>query len=330
MIAAAPLGKLGVMITLSPRLGKWLVLLVFVALPTAVFANMPIFFVFAGVRITLWWTVLLAVAIEALALRYVFALTWRRALWAAFLINVGTALLGFFVYPFVGMLSFPVLAPIVTEAFGTGQAVEIAAYCLAAAIIDTPIELALLALISATAGYRLKIGPKAVAVFFIANLVSASVLFAAIQEGPRKRPVDAETRQLIEDRFAEETAFARTVFRDLPNHIDETGDVDPIRRAELVQQAKILQFFELMVGTRQSQYAIVSLELSTPGVGFSYSYEKERYDGEAKVTRGTLQKFSTRDPGVDETLDVLHYHLFSEDRGAAYSVRAILLLSSGH
>lgn len=43
---------------------------ILIAVPGMALANMPIFLVFAGVRITLWWTVLLAIAIKAAALHY--------------------------------------------------------------------------------------------------------------------------------------------------------------------------------------------------------------------------------------------------------------------
>lgn len=305
----------------------WVLAALLALLPTLALANIPIFFVFAGVRVTLWWTILLAIAVEAVALRYFFSLTWRQAAWAAVLVNIGTALLGFVVYPIVGTLSYPLLAPVVTQTFGTGEVVEIAAYCIAAAVIDTPIELALLAGLSTAAGYGIKVGWKAAAVFFVANLISAAVLFAAIQIGPRHRSVDAQTQDLLQTRFAQEVAFARGIFDELPRHIDAEGKVDASWRADLEQQVEGLNFLELMIGTSKAQYPVVAMPLGGVGSGATYSYGKDRYDGEAKVTPGTLERYGNADPSQNGTLEVLHYQLWNETADPRYSVRAILPLS---
>ncbi|WP_212537429.1 hypothetical protein [Thetidibacter halocola] len=290
--------------------------------PSRALADVPIFFVFAWVRVALWWTILLAIGIEALALHLLFALTWRRALWAAVLVNVGTAALGFIAYPLVGTLSYPALAPLVMQTFGTGQIVEIAAYCIAAAIIDTPIELGLLALLSRAAGYGVRIGGKAAAVFFVANLLSAAVLFTAIQIGPRQHPVDAETRRLLDGPFNEEVALVATIFDELSRHRDAEGNIDEAWRAALKAQAEGLDFVQLEIATGGRIYPIVAMPTGGIGTGMTFTYEDDRYDGAAMVTRGTVQRYGASPPGAPR--DVLHYRLFAEDAAHPYSVQAIL------
>ena len=297
-----------------------------ILLPTAVLADVPILFVFAGVRVVFWWTILVAIAVEAVALWRFFGLSLRRAVVAAVVVNIGTALMGFVVYPLVGMMSYPVLAPLVTNVFGTGRIVEVAAYCIAAAVVDTPIELGLLVLLSAVAGYGVKIGRKAAAVFFLANLISAAVLFVAIEIGPRRVPVDAAMQDLIATEFADEVAFINAVFRALPDHVDEDGKVDPAWREGLRQEAEGMAFVELMVGSNKAQYAVVKMPMPGIGRGYMFEYEEARYDGDAKITRGTMRPHGTSGDAQDAVMRVVHYHIYGNGAEPVRAVRAILRL----
>ncbi|SLN63679.1 hypothetical protein PEL8287_03482 [Roseovarius litorisediminis] len=301
---------------------------VLAVLPTALLANVPIFFVFAGVRVLLWWTIILAILIEAIVLWWIFDTSLRRALWAAFLINIGTTVLGFFIYPMVGTLSYPVLAPIITDVFGTGQLVELSAYCIAAAVVDTPVELLLLAILSAMAGYGFKITWKTGLIFFLANLVSAGILIAALQFEERKRPIDPETLQAIEQEFAPELEFAKMVFRELPNHTQpENGELDPGWRAEISAHAKQLNFVELTVATGKKSYIIVPLPNMKLGESYTYTYGQDSYQGTTRFIPGTLERWHLSENKSIEKIDVLHVQLSTGPGSSEYhNVRSILAL----
>lgn len=284
---------------------------------------MPIFFVFASVKVTFWWTVVLAIGIEAVALWYLFGLSPRQAVWASLLINTGTALLGILVYPLIGALSYPVLAPLVSETFGQSMTVELAAYCIAAAVIDTPLELILLARLSTRAQYGLSIGLKAVGVFFFANLISAGVLLAALYLGSVKRPVTEATRQAIEQVLVVEVDFAQRVMRDLPAHRDSEGRIDPEWRSQLMEEVKDLNLLDFSVGTGGSVYYLVPYSIADRTVASHYLNNREEYFGEALVQEGRIE--FRRAPGQPvETMDVLYYRLEGEIDGRPVGVTAVL------
>ncbi|WP_135506873.1 hypothetical protein [Roseovarius aestuariivivens] len=286
-----------------------LVLAVFLLslIPAVALANVPIFFVFATVRVTLWWTVLVAIAIEAVVLWAVFDMPARRAGLAAILVNIGTAALGFVIYPAAGLAVYPLLAPVVSEVFGAGDIVEIAAYCVAAAVIDTPVELALLAGLSRAAGYGLRFGWQRAGAFFLANLLSAAVLFAALQVEVRTKPVSEATKRILASEMGAQLALADDVFAALPAHVDAAGVIDPDWAGGIAARARDLGVLELTVGTGADFVTILRAELPPIGYGLAYTYEEDQRYGDATVTRGTIRRHENRDPVGGEVREVVHY-----------------------
>jgi predicted exporter len=57
---------------------------------------------FALVRLAMWWVILLALAIESLALRYLFGMNWRRAVRVVIIVNAISLLCGVAFYPLAG------------------------------------------------------------------------------------------------------------------------------------------------------------------------------------------------------------------------------------
>ena len=97
-------------------------LVMVMALATPAMANMPMFYVIAFTKMARWpWlTIPLTLLIEAIAVRWIFQLNWKRAAIASVGVNLASGLLGFVLYPIVGMVLYHILAPTVIELTGGG------------------------------------------------------------------------------------------------------------------------------------------------------------------------------------------------------------------
>ncbi len=201
--------------TLKQSVGaRALLILVLGLWPAMAAANVPMFFVFALTKITYWWSIPLAVAIEGAALRWLFGYAWTVALRASLIVNLVSLALGILLYPMIGMMLFPVLAPAVTGAFGYGQMVELIATAIGFALVDAAVEVITLNVMQAWGWER--VTWRAAIWFFLANLVTAALLLAVIYAAatpPRIKTAELDT---VFATYAEEIALMDRLLEEMP------------------------------------------------------------------------------------------------------------------
>jgi hypothetical protein len=147
-------------------------------LPVPALANIPMFWIIPLAKLEYWWTVLLAIVIEAVAIRWIFDFTWNRSAVAAMVVNFATFLLGFILYPAAGGILYPLVEPLVTRPTGGGELIGHRAtlvLLLIVALLDSAVELALLRSL-----YKAVIVLQKALLFLLANLFTASIFFALL------------------------------------------------------------------------------------------------------------------------------------------------------
>ncbi len=223
------------------------------AMPGAVMANMPMFFVIGFTRFVYWWTVPFAIAVELVAIRYIFRVTWGKAATLSLAANVVSAVAGILVYPLIGTALYPALAPAVVGIFGFGFTVEAAATTLAMAGVDTALELGIIALFLRTATFREGL------LFLASNIVTAALLLATLlYANAPPRLSEAERSAFLSD-YAAQLVFLSEVLQEAPDNLgatDFTFDEDWL--AEKAAQAEDLRFDVLRVGTKMRMGHIAS------------------------------------------------------------------------
>lgn len=143
--------------------------------PVSALADIPMFLALPITKLTFWWTVLLAIAIEAAAIRWIFQFTWKRSTVASLTVNLATFLLGLVLYPEIGMSLYPVLEPLVTRLTGGGVFVELGVTLAISTLLDTAVELGLL-----RAVFDAGIVLRSALLFLLANVLTASIFFILI------------------------------------------------------------------------------------------------------------------------------------------------------
>jgi hypothetical protein len=211
-------------------------------------ANMPMFFMIAFTKVSYWWTILLAIAIEAAAIHWIFKLPWIRAAIASVAVNVATLALGIVLYPFVGSMLYPSLAPAVTDLTGGGWFAELAATLLGTSVIDAVVELAILMLV-----FKALMAWSRAALFFVANVATAGILFGAmtLSSLPERLPQE-EVDQVLQV-FAPEIRFMHDLLDELPQrlrpmeNIPNLNEFDPDWARSKRSEADSLRFHELWI-----------------------------------------------------------------------------------
>jgi hypothetical protein len=133
-------------------------------------------------RVAYWWAIPTAVIIEATVLRYALKIGWRKALVVSFLVNIASGIVGIPLYPAMGMMFYPIIAPLVTGIFGFGVLVEAAATFAALVALDTSIEFLTLVLLRQR--LRVPTGAWTAAWLAAANILSTCLLVAVIATVP--------------------------------------------------------------------------------------------------------------------------------------------------
>lgn len=177
-------------------------------------ANVPMLPFFAFVRMSMWWVILLALVIETVALRLLFALDWQRAARLALFVNAISLACGVVLYPLAGALGYALLEDWIVAVFGATDRIELSALVIGAAFVDTAVELVALRWVwSIRANWWRGLG------FLLANLLSAGILVAVMAREAHvpEMPVDEAAR--IEAQYAEEIAFLRQVLNEFPAHV---------------------------------------------------------------------------------------------------------------
>lgn len=201
-----------------PSRSKYQGALVAIALvaPSAAMADMPMFFVLAFTRFVYWWTIPLAIAVELVAIRYIFHVTWNKAVVLSLAVNALSAAAGILVYPLVGAALYPALAPTVIGVFGYGLVVEVTATTLAMAVVDTLMELGLIALLLRIANLREGV------LFFAANVMTAAILLAAILHANAPPRLSEADRADFLSTYSEELALLSEVLEEAPFNLGST------------------------------------------------------------------------------------------------------------
>lgn len=141
-------------------------------------ADVPMFFVLYELKVVFWWLIPFCIAIEAAALRWIFGLEWERAFRLSTIVNLVTLVLGSLLYVPIVYGVLPAIAPLLEWLEGTGLsgvAMEIGIVVLTPTIFDTIVEMLILRF-----AFGLSIGPKAVGLFMLANLLTSSILVGAL------------------------------------------------------------------------------------------------------------------------------------------------------
>ncbi len=226
--------------------------------PGAAVANVPMFLVIAFTRITFWWTIPVAIALEAVAIALIFGVRWKQAAVLSTAVNGISAAAGFFVYPLVGMSLYPALYPAVTSIFGFGLIVEAAATFMALAVVDTAIELVALGVFLRRAGLREG------ALFLAVNVVTAGILLGAVlYANAPPRMTDVERDAFLSE-FSREMVLISEVLDEAPEHLGLTEfGFSEDWLADKATLAEGLDFTMLRVGTRRRMGHVVS----TPDLG---------------------------------------------------------------
>ncbi len=251
-------------------------------LPGVALANVPMFLVIAFTRITFWWTIPVAIALEAVAIALIFGVRWKQAAVLSTAVNGLSAAAGFFVYPLVGMSLYPALYPAVTSIFGFGLIVEAAATFLALAVVDTAIELVAL-------GFFLRRASLREGVQFLAvNVVTAAILLGAVLYASAPPRLSEVERDAFFSDFSREMALISEVLDEAPEHLGETEfGFSEDWLADKATLAENLRFTMLRVGTRTRMGHVVS----TPDLGMHGA----TLEGESREDGLIIQRLA-RDP----------------------------------
>jgi hypothetical protein len=274
------------------------------------FANVPMAFVIPLTKYAYLWAVPIAMVIEAVAIRWIFKFTWQRSAIASVAVNVATLLLGIVIYLPVAMLLYPNLAPAIIELTGGGEDVERAATLLGMSIIDTTLEIALLALI-----FKAKMMWSRAVLFLVANVATAGILFGILSlEASREREperLSVEEVARIEQDFAVEIEFLRGILKELPDrmrpkeHFPSANEFDPewVRLKKV--EAEAFRFRKLLIYGRGSSAILQRFDL--PG--------SRRLYAEHSAANLEVKKYL-----INETIGIYSYRLSRKVNSDTYKV----------
>ncbi len=139
-------------------------------LPMLAYANIPMSLLIPFTKYVHWLLIPLIILIEALAIRWIFSFTWKRALFASIVVNIVSALLGVILYPLAtGYLFF---YPDKTSTIGF---LDFSKLVILIGIVDTMIELLVLKY-----AFKIYVGGKYGAYFLITNLLTTALIYVVV------------------------------------------------------------------------------------------------------------------------------------------------------
>lgn len=238
------------------RWGRVFVLgLAVAAVPQAAIADVPMFLVASLLKFASIPALIVVLLIEAAALKWAFGFGWKGAMVTSVVANAASAAVGVVLYPMIGGVFYAALAPYVIGLTGGGAGIEIAATLLGVSLIDTFIELPIVALIR-----KVQITLRATLIYLGANILGGVVLILAIVGWsdlvPQRIPEEEVAR--LEAHYAEEIAFMRQIFEQLPEKYDSREKVfDRYWVDSLKAPAEAMRFNRLSVSGQYIQYIVL-------------------------------------------------------------------------
>ena len=223
-----------------------------VIVPAQARADIPMAPFIGWARLSHAWVIPVAIGLEAAALKWLFALGWRRALVLSLVVNLATGALGALVYPFLGLALYPFVAPLVLDLSYGGAAVETGAALGLVTLVDTGLELALLVLaFGLTATWRRALG------FLAANAASAALLYAVLAQAVAVPEIPAPEIARLETAYAPEIAFMQRVLDELDEVYAENNSLSGTPWSEkMSQEAAAFRFRRLYVA-RHDAHSLV-------------------------------------------------------------------------
>lgn len=262
-------------------------------------ANAPWVMLLVG-PLWLWWTVPLALVVEALALRLLFAARWWAAAAASVVLNLASALLGIVLFQlWVGDgLESDGLRFMLYDEQG-GVRANAVLFMVALVAIGCALELGL-----AWRLFRVRWSARRGAVLLILNLLTSGSVFLHLVPADYWDPLTAGEVARLEASYGPEVAFMKTLLETAPAERREPGWL-----AQQREGAAALRFLDLWMRDGQASYALKrrpplgyvghrEADYSAPGVhavrhrlslsgkevvSYSYRLERPTVDGQLVV-----------------------------------------------
>lgn len=212
------------------------------------------FFVAALLKFASIPALVIVLLIEAAAIKWAFGFDWRNALLTSVIVNAASTVVGLFAYPMVGMVIYPVVAPIVMGLMGGTVSFEILLTLLGISLVDTVIELPVIARVR-----KVRITFRAAVIVLLANAVGSIVLALALVDWSKtsreKIPEDEIAR--LEAYYSEEIAFMDEIFARVPSALDHNGNlIDEDWQESLRAPADAMRFGMLGITSRYIYYIV--------------------------------------------------------------------------
>lgn len=252
-------------------------------LPSQALADVPMFLVAALLKFASIPALVVVLLIEAAAIKWAFGFDWRNALLTSLIANAASTAIGFFAYPMVGMAIYPVLAPIVMGVMGGTVSLEILLTLLGISLVDTVIELPVIASVR-----KVRITARAGVIVLVANVLGSVVLALAIVDWSEisKETIPEEEIDRLEAYYAEEIAFMDEIFAHVPEAFDQDGDlIDKDWRESLRAPAEAMRFGMLGITSNYIYYIVYPRNL----------HSQSGLQGQGFFRRGNLTVWRTVD-----------------------------------
>ncbi len=234
-------------------IGGFLIIIGLITLPQPAMANIPMWPFLGLVHLSFWWFLPMDVVIEAVAIRLLFDVPWKRSVWLSLAINAATFALGFVLYPPSGFVLYQIFAPVIASVFGVNRLVEGTAIAFGAGLIDATIELFLL-----KRAFSMRLNWHRVGGLLFANFLTAAILVAAIFYSSNDRMQQyakkVEEMELVAERYTKELLFMSGIRNSL-YWGEDISDVqlEPAWIELRQSEAQSLEFIDLAIVIRTGE-----------------------------------------------------------------------------
>ncbi len=176
---------------------------------TAARADIPMFLVISMLKFNAFPILVIVILIEAIALQRIYAFGAKVSVMTSILANGFSLILGIILYPVLGGLLYPFVAPLVLATIGGSAAIELIVTLIGVSIVDTVIELPFIARLR-----KVRITLRAAAVFLAANVLGMVVMAAAIidYDDLFDQPIPSQDIARLESHYAAEIDFMQQIF----------------------------------------------------------------------------------------------------------------------